>query len=163
MKRLLPAPLLSVGLALLWLVLWDDHGLTVWLGALLVGLMVPVLTAALRPARPHARRPTLALALLCRVTWDATVSCLQVAWLLLSRRGRAIPSGFVRVPLLLQDSHALATLAVIVSAVPGTALAELAADRSALLLHVFDTRDNERLLEHIRRHYEQPLREIFET
>lgn len=163
MKRLLPAPLLSLALALLWLVLWDEHGLTVWLGAVLVGLAVPVLTARLRPARPHARRLGLALLLLGRVTWDATLSSLEVARLLLSRRAGAIPSGFVRVPLLLQDSHALATLAVIISAVPGTALAELASDRSALLLHVFDGADNDRLLAHIRRHYEQPLREIFET
>ncbi|QHI99943.1 Na+/H+ antiporter subunit E [Xylophilus rhododendri] len=163
MRKLLPAPLLSLALALLWLVLWDEHGPVVWLGAIAVGLAVPVLTAGLRPSRPHARRPLLALALLWRVTVDATRSCLEVAWLLLTRRAGDIPSGFLRVPLLLQDSHALATLAVIVSAVPGTALAELAADRSALLLHVFDTRDNERLLAHIRLHYEQPLREIFET
>jgi len=163
MRRFFPAPLLSVALALLWLVLWDEQGLVVWLGAVLVGLAVPVLTARLRPARPHARRPFVALGLLARVTLDATRSALHMAWVLLTRRARDIPSGFLRVPLVLQDSHALATLAVIISAVPGTALAELAADRSALLLHVFDETDNAQLLEHIRLRYEQPLREIFET
>lgn len=162
MKRLLPAPLLSVALALLWLVLWDEHHAVVLIGAVAVGLFVPLLTARLRPSAPRVRRPMVALRLLLRVTWDATLSCLQVARLLLTRRARRIPSGFLRVPLQLQDNHALATLAVIVSAVPGTALAELAADRSAILLHVFDTDGNDALLDHIQRHYQQPLREIFE-
>ncbi|WPB57878.1 Na+/H+ antiporter subunit E [Xylophilus sp. GOD-11R] len=163
MNRLLPAPLLSVALALLWLVLWDDHGLTVWAGAVAVGLAVPVLTARLRPTHPRVRRPWLVARLFVQVTLDATASCLQVARLLLTRRGERIPSGFVRVPLVLRDSHALGTLAVIVSAVPGTALAELAADRSALLLHVFDTHNADELLEHIHRRYERPLQEIFEA
>ena len=163
MTRLFPAPLLSVALGMLWLVLWDEHGLVVWLGAVTAGIAIPILTSRLRPARPHARRPVVALMLLARVARDATVSCMQVAWLILTRRAQHLPSGFLRVPLLIKDSHALATLAVITSAVPGTALAELAADRSALLLHVFDASDNDRLLAHIRRHYEQPLQEIFET
>lgn len=162
-SRLLPAPLLSVALALLWLVLWDEHNAVVLIGAVAVGLFVPVLTHRLRPSAPRVRRPGVAFWLLMRVTRDATMSCLEVARLLLTRRARDIPSGFLRVPLQLQDKHALATLAVIVSAVPGTALAELAADRSALLLHVFDTSDNDVLLDHIQRHYQQPLREIFES
>ena len=163
MKRLLPAPLLSVALALLWLVLWDEHNAVVLIGAVAVGLFVPVLTQRLRPSTPRIRRPLVAMRLLLRITWDASRSCLEVAWLLLTRRVARIPSGFLRVPLQLQDKHALATLAVIVSAVPGTALAELAADRSAVLLHVFDTDGNEALLAHIDRHYQQPLREIFES
>ena len=163
MKRFFPSPVLSVALALLWLVLWDEHNAVVLIGAVAVGLLVPIFSARLRPDTPHVGRPLVALRLLLRVTWDATVSALQLAWLLLSRRSARIPSGFLRVPLQLRDSHALATLAVIVSAVPGTALAELASDRSALLLHVFDSDGNEALLEHIRLRYEQPLREIFET
>jgi len=163
MKRLLPAPLLSVALALLWLVLWDEHNAVVLIGAVAVGLCIPVLTHRLRPSTPRMRRPLVALRLLLQVTRDATMSCLQVARLLLSRRADRIPSGFLRVPLQLQDKHALATLAVIVSAVPGTALAELAADRSAVLLHVFDSAGNDALLAHIDRHYQQPLREIFES
>lgn len=163
MKRFFPAPLLSVVLAVLWLVLWDEHGPTVWAGAVAVGVAVPWLTAGLRPTRPHARRPLVALRLLLRVARDAVMSALDVARLLLTRRARDIPSKFVRVPLILQDSHALATLAVVISAVPGTALAELASDRSALLIHVLATTDEAKLLDTIRRHYEEPLREIFET
>ncbi|MCZ2498257.1 Na+/H+ antiporter subunit E [Xylophilus sp. Kf1] len=162
-QRLLPAPLLSVALALLWLVLWDEHSAVVLIGAVAVGLFVPMLTGRLRPSTPRIRRPLVALRLLLRVTRDATMSCLQVCRLLLTRRADRIPSGFLRVPLLIHDKHALATLAVIMSAVPGTALAELAADRTAVLVHVFDTTDNDTLLDHIQRHYQQPLREIFES
>ena len=81
---------------------------------------------------------------------------------ILTRRPEAIPSSFVRVPLDARDPAALAALAMIVTAVPGTAWAELAHDRSALLLHVLSVDDEEELVATIKRRYERPLMEIFE-
>ena len=71
-------------------------------------------------------------------------------------------SGFVRVPLELRDPNALAVLAMIVTATPGTAWAELAFDRSVLLLHVLSLDDEAELVATIKRRYERPLMEIFE-
>ena len=66
------------------------------------------------------------------------------------------------VPLELRDAHALAALAVITTVMPGTVWSELAPDRSALLLHVFDLADEAAFIAHFKARYEQPLKEIFE-
>lgn len=46
--------------------------------------------------------------------------------------------------------------------VPGTVWSELAPDRRALLIHVFDLDDEAAFIEHFKTDYEQPLKEIFE-
>jgi multicomponent K+:H+ antiporter subunit E len=69
---------------------------------------------------------------------------------------------FVRVPLDLGDANGLAMLAVITTVVPGTVWSELAADRTALLLHVFDVHDEAAFVERYKARYERPLMEIFE-
>ena len=56
----------------------------------------------------------------------------------------------------------LAVLAMIVTATPGTAWAELAADRSVLLLHVLSLEDEAEVVATIKERYERPLMEIFE-
>jgi len=68
----------------------------------------------------------------------------------------------VRVPLALRNPHALASLAMITAVVPGTVWAEMATDRSALLLHVFDVDDEAAFIAHYKSRYERPLQEIFE-
>ena len=79
------------------------------------------------------------------------------------RARRRPPRGrFVVVPLELRDEHALAALAMITAVIPGTVWAELAPDRSALLLHVFDLADEAAFIAHFKRDYEHPLKEIFE-
>jgi multicomponent K+:H+ antiporter subunit E len=79
------------------------------------------------------------------------------------RAGRRHPrGGFFVIPLELRDAHALAALAVITTVVPGTVWSELAPDRSALLLHVFDLDDEARFVAHFKARFERPLREIFE-
>ena len=46
--------------------------------------------------------------------------------------------------------------------VPGTVWSELAPDRGALLIHVFDLDDEAAFIHHFKTDYEQPLKEIFE-
>ena len=58
--------------------------------------------------------------------------------------------------------HALAALTMITAVVPGTVWSELAPDRSALLIHVFDLDDEAAFIRHYKTDYEQPLKEIFE-
>ena len=53
-------------------------------------------------------------------------------------------------------------LAMINAVIPGTVWSELAPDRSALLLHVFDLADEAAFIAHYKADYEHPLWEIFE-
>jgi multicomponent K+:H+ antiporter subunit E len=100
--------------------------------------------------------------LILRVGSDVVRSALGVARGVL-RAGRHPPRGrFVVVPLELHNAHALTALAMITTVVPGTVWSELAPDRSALLLHVFDLDEEAAFIDHFKARYERPLKEIFE-
>lgn len=162
MKRLLPSPLLSLALFALWLLLNQPASPGHLVLGVIVALAVPLLSAPLRPQRVRIRRPVVVLRLVMTVGFDVIVSCMQVAHGVL-RAGRREPqSAFLRVPLELRDSHALAALAVITTVVPGAVWSELAPDRSSLLLHVFEVGDEAAFIEHFKHRYERPLLEIFQ-
>ena len=162
MKRWLPAPLLSVALLLLWLLL----NKSIAAGHIAIGcvaaLVVPWLIAPLRPPVGRVRGAHAALRLIGVVAIDVVRSALQVAGGVLRARRRPPRARFVVVPLDLRNVHALAALALITTIVPGTVWSELAPDRSRLLLHVFDSADDASFVAHYKARYEQPLQEIFE-
>lgn len=162
MNRLFPAPLLSVSLFGLWLLL----NLSVSPGNLLLaaalGVLAPLLMAPLRPQHAHVRRPLAIARLVARVGIDVIMSNLLVARDVL-RAGKQPPrSAFVHIPLALRDPHGLAALSMITTVVPGTVWSELALDRSVLLLHVFDLDNEAAFIQHFKDTYERPLMEIFQ-
>jgi multicomponent K+:H+ antiporter subunit E len=135
-------------------------------GQLLLGLVLALaMPFWLRPLRPQSGpvgHPLIVMRLLLRVGGAVLKSALNVARGVL-RIHRPPPCGtFVTVPLDLRDQHALAALAMIMAVIPGTVWSELAPDRSAVLVHVFDLNDEAAFIDHIKSCYEQPLREIFE-
>ncbi len=73
----------------------------------------------------------------------------------------AIRPGFLRVPLDLTDDWAITTLAGIITMTPGTLTADVAEDRSYLLVHVFHVEDDYALIAAIKARYEEPLKEIY--
>lgn len=162
MKRLLPAPWLSLALWLLWLVL----NLSLSPGNLLLGALfgffAPLLLKPLRPLPVRIRRPGVILKLFLRVGCDVVSSNLAVGWAVWNAKRRPPRSEFVKVPLDLHDANGLAALSIIATVVPGTVWSELALDRSVLLLHVFDLDDEAQFIEHFKRCYERPLMEIFQ-
>ena len=162
LQRLVPAPLLSLALLGLWLVL--NRSLSVGHFALggLMGIAIPLLTAGLRPLPVRIRKPSAVLRLALTVAKDTVLSNLTVARLLLSPASRKHPSGFVHIPLDLRDPNGLAVLAMVVCITPGTAWAELSLDRSMLLLHVLEVDDPEGIAAKVKERYERPLMEIFE-
>jgi len=163
-RRLLPAPLLSAALAALWLLLNQSLSPGHLLIAALLAIVLPLLSAPLRPQRGRIAKPLLLARLVLLVGHDVVLSALQVARGVLRTSRREPASRFVRIPLDLRDGHALAALAVITTGVPGTVWTELAHDRSSLLLHVFDL-DAEGEADFIAQYklrYERPLMEIFE-
>jgi len=162
MKRWLPSPWLSAALFALWLLLNQSAAPAHLLLAAAVALGMPLLTRSLRPAGAPMRRPRVLIRLIASVGCDVVRSSLQVGTGVL-RAGRRAPRGrFVLVPLVLRSPDALACLAVITAVVPGTVWTELAVDRSALMLHVFDVDDEAAFVAHYKSRYERPLQEIFE-
>jgi multicomponent K+:H+ antiporter subunit E len=163
MKRLLPAPLLSAALFILWLLLNQSLSAGHLILAFILALLIPVLTRGLRPLPVRVRRPGTVLRLGFRVMADTLQSNLAVARQLLSpRRYQRHPAAFVLIPLDVRDPNALAVLAMIVCITPGTAWAEISLDRSMLMLHALEVDDPQTLIDHVKTHYERPLMEIFE-
>lgn len=161
MRRLVPHPLLIVGLVAMWLMLTRFS-----LGNLLLGSVIALIASwamgALEPARVRIRRWDLVLRLALVVPWDILKSNLAVAWAILTNgQGGTRQSGFVCVPLTLRNAAGLGMLSIIITATPGTAWLEHDQDSGVLLLHVFDLREGTDWPAFIRDRYEAPLLEIF--
>lgn len=163
MRRWLPSPLLSLALFVVWLLLNQTLDLGSLLLAGIFAVIVPLLTRGLRPATVRMRKPGVALRLTLRALGDMLYSALMVGKLLLTRRTADIHGSFVEIPLDARDPNALAMLAMICCLTPGTAWGELSFDRSRLLLHVFDMKDEAAFIALIKTRYEAPLMEIFES
>ena len=162
MKRLFPAPWLSLSLWVLWLLLnLSLSAGNLLLGAVL-GFLAPLMFAPLRPLPIRIRRPGVILKLFFLVGRDVVVSNIAVAWGVLTAGKKPPRSRFIKIPLDLRDANGLAALSMITTVVPGTIWSELALDRSVLLLHVFDLDDEAQFIEHFKTAYERPLMEIFE-
>ena len=160
MRRLFPAPLLSASLVAIWLLMNESLSAGNWILALLLGWLLPLLFAPLRPQRPRIRRPLLLTRLILRVGYDVLLSVGEVApGVFLSSR-REPNSQFVVIPLELRDPSALASLAVITTVVPGTVWCELARDSSAVMLHVWDLQDEAEFIQMYKSRYEAALLEI---
>ena len=162
LARLVPAPLTSAALLALWLVLARTASAGQVLLGLGLALGVPLLTSNLRPTRVRVRRPLLVVRFISRVGRDVVSSNFEVAWGVLAWRWRKPRSKFVVVPLELRDPVGLAALSMVTTVVPGTVWSELALDRSALLLHVWDVGEEAAFVARFKARYEKPLQEIFE-
>lgn len=162
MKRLLPAPLLSLALFLLWMVLNRSLSMGQAVTGAVLGLAIPIVTRGLRPLPVRVRRPRAVLRLALRVVVDAVRSNIETLYLFLRPSSRRYPAGFVHVPLELRDPNALAVLAMIVCITPGTSWAEVSSDHTMLMLHLLQMGDEAAAAAEIKERYERPLMEIFE-
>ncbi len=162
MKRILPAPLLSLALFALWLLLNRTTSTAHLILAAVLGLGIPWFTGGLRPVPVRVRRPGSMLRLVINVVVDTVRSNITVARLLLMPATRQHPAGFVQIPLQLRDPNALAVLAMITCITPGSAWAEISRDRSMLMLHLLELGDPAEVVASVKTRYERPLMEIFE-
>ena len=161
MRRLLPHPLLSLVLWLSWLALNNTIAAAhIALGALLAWAL-PLTGLHLTDGTwPRLHRPGIAIRLALRVLRDIVVSNVEVTRRVLGPEA-AIQPGFLRVPLDLTDDWAITTLAGIITMTPGTLTADVAEDRSYLLVHAFHVDDAEAIIASIKTRYEAPLKEIY--
>ncbi len=160
MRRFVPAPLLSAALWLAWLMLNGSLAPGHLLLGAALAVVLPLALAPWTQPRPRLRRPVVVLRLALTVLYDIVASNVQVARLVLGPEERLRP-GYVRVPLELVDSYAIAALAGIITMTPGTLSCAVAPDRRSLLVHALDLGDPEGLAADIKARYERPLLEIF--
>jgi multicomponent K+:H+ antiporter subunit E len=162
MTRLLPFPLVTAGLLVLWLLLNQ----AVSIGHLLLGGAVALAggfaRTALRLPKVQVRRLGAILHLASLVLVDIVRSNLAVGKLILGFEGRGRTSGFVNIPLDLRNPYGLAALACIITSTPGTLWVSFDPAEGKLMIHVLDLIDESEWIRTIKGRYERLLREIFE-
>lgn len=162
MARLLPHPLLTLVLAAVWLLLNNSAAPGHVLLGLLLGWLIPLFTLRFWPERVSIRRPGLLLRFIAILLADIVVANLAVARRILAGPGGLRPA-FVEVPLDLEGDLAISFLANVICLTPGTVSARLSEDRRSLLVHALDAPDPVAVRDAIKRRYEAPLKEIFES
>ena len=160
--RILPRPILSAVVALVWVLLANEVSVgSVALGAVL-GVAIAWCSAPFWPVRPVVRSKRAVLPYLGIVMKDILVSNIDVAKLVLFRRGDSMRSQFVTVPLDIRSPEAIAVLAGTITLTPGTLTADVSADGRSLLVHCLETDDPAGVVASIKERYESRLKEIFE-
>lgn len=162
MSRILPHPVLTLVITAVWLLLVNAFSLGALVLGLIIGVLVPLFTGPYWPGRPHIRHPIKIAAYMLIVLWDIVVSNVQVAYLVLFRKGDSLRSRFVTIPLEIETPEAITMLAGTITMTPGTVSADLSACGRALLVHCLETDDPEGTVAQIKHRYERRLKEIFE-
>ena len=161
MRRLLPHPLLTVSLVLLWLLLVNQFSAGHVVLGMLLGWLIPFVTSPFWPEQIRIRRPLTLLRFFAVFMLDIVRGSFQVAWLILKGPDSLRPA-FVEVPLTLETDLAISLLANTISLTPGTVSARLSTDKCMLVVHTIDTADAVALVAEIKQRYEAPLKQIFE-
>ncbi|MAM62877.1 Na+/H+ antiporter subunit E [Maritimibacter sp. UBA3975] len=161
-RRLVPHPIISVLLLIVWIMLVNKVTVGNLLLGAIFGLAVPVITAPYWPDRPTVHRPFKVLEYILIVLWDIIVANVEVALIILFKPNKKIESHWINVPLELTSAEAITVLAGTITMTPGTVSAMLSADGGNILVHCLDTDDPDSVRADIKQRYERRLKEIFQ-
>jgi len=162
MRYWFPYPLLSLSLLALWLLINQSLSTGHILLGSTLGISWAWIMVNLQPDKTRLRKFRRIALLTGHVVIDVLRSNLTVMRVILRSGSRPVNSGFVAIDLSLRDDNALALLACILTATPGTAWLEFDRQTGVLTIHVLDLENGARWSELIKRRYEAPLKEIFE-
>ncbi|MFA7586541.1 MAG: Na+/H+ antiporter subunit E [Novosphingobium sp.] len=160
MNRLLPFPLLSAALFGMWILLTGFSPGHILLAGL-IALTIPRVMLVLDVEKPRIRFGWSMAKLAAYVVVDIIRSNIAVARIILLNPPDR-KSGFIRLPVTLESRYALAILAIIITATPGTVWLQHDARRKFILIHVLDLIDEDAWIALIKTRYEKPLMDIFE-
>lgn len=161
-RKVFPHPILTLTLTLAWMALMNAITLGTLVFGLILGIVIPLVTAPYWPDRPVIRNWTMAVEYTLVVLWDIVVANFQVARIILFKRNEDIRSVWITVPIELRTAEAITVLAGTITMTPGTVSSDLSADGRSILVHCLDTDDPDGVRDQIKQRYERRLKEIFE-
>lgn len=161
MNHLLPHPVLTPILTIIWLLLANSMTPGHIILGLLLGWSIPMLSTRFWPETITIYKPMTLLRYIGIVIYDIVIANFIVARLILGSPNRLHPV-FVAIPLELESELAISLLASCITLTPGTLSASLSPDNKTLLVHALNETDPDALILGIKQRYEKPLKEIFE-
>lgn len=159
---LFPHPFLTVLLTVVWVVLQNSVTAGMVVFGVILGIIIPRMTAVWWPDRPSGIRPGKMLKYCLLVMWDIVVANIQVAWIVLTKPNAKLQPQWVEVPLDLRQPEAISILAGTITLTPGTVSADLSDEGHSLLVHALDAKDPQAVCDEIKDRYERRLKEIFQ-
>ncbi|PHO11174.1 Na+/H+ antiporter subunit E [Malaciobacter canalis] len=161
-NRILPHPILSVILVIIWLLLNN----TIAPGHILLGaflaVLIPWFTSSFWPERVYIRNPLTFLKFSLVVIYDIVVANLTVAKQVIGPNSNLKPT-FFKLPLDITHPLGISTLASTISLTPGTVSCDLSEDRKYLIIHGLVIDDAKKTIKEIKKRYEKPLMEVFKS
>jgi len=161
MRRLFPHPYLTLLLIVIWMLLVNGTRLGSLVMAVILGTLIPLLTAAYWPNRPILRNPAAIVGYIFVVLWDILVANIAVAKIVVFMPRDRLQSAWIVVPLELTSPEAITVLAGTITLTPGTVTADISGDGRALLVHCLHAPDPDAVRDAIKARYEARLLRIF--
>jgi multicomponent K+:H+ antiporter subunit E len=161
MKRFLPHPRYTVGLAIAWMILQERFTLADFVIGYLLGAVVAYLCRNFWAERILVKQPLGTLRLAAAFAREIVIANLQVAAIVLRPRVRVQPV-FIVLPLVLRDDFKITALANMITLTPGTLTVDVAEDRSALYVHCLSAADADAVRQQIKDVFEKPLKKVIE-
>jgi multicomponent K+:H+ antiporter subunit E len=160
--RILPHPLLTLTLIVVWQMLVNYVSLGTLVFGTILGIVIPLLTAPYWPDRPRLKNPAMIIEFILVVFWDIVVANVVVAKTILFTSKSNMHPAWVTIPLDLRSPEAITVLAGTITMTPGTVSSDVAADGRSLLVHCLNAADPDAVRDEIKHRYERRLKEIFE-
>jgi len=158
---LMPHPLLTLLLAVVWVILQNEVSAGMAVFGLILGIIIPWGTSVWWPDTPKGFRLVKMIQYALIVMWDIMVANVQVAWIVLTVPNSKLKPAWIVVPLDLKQPEAITVLAGTITLTPGTVSADLSDEGHSLLVHALHTDDPDGVRDEIKQRYEARLKEIF--
>lgn len=158
---LLPHPLLTLILAIVWILLQNDITAGMAVFGVILGILIPWATSIWWPDTPQGFRMGKMISYSLIVLWDIVLANIEVAWIVLTVPNSKLKPAWIVVPLELRQPEAITVLAGTITLTPGTVSADLSDSGHSLLVHVLHTDDPDGERDIIKERYERRLLEVF--
>ncbi len=158
--KLLPHPILTIMLWLIWLLLNNTVAAGHMVLGLILAILIPLWSSAFWPEKVRIKAPLTLLKFLAIVFYDIVIANMIVAKLILGRNDNLKPA-FFNINLDIQTPLGISILANTISLTPGTVSCDLSIDRRHLLVHALHVDDIPDTIKQIKERYEAPLKKVF--
>ena len=162
LRKLFPHPYLTFLLVITWMLLVNHLKLGSLVFGLILGTIIPIITAPYWPDRPTLRNPIAIISYVLIVMYDIIKSNIIVAGIVLFKPVSQLQPAWVAVPLDLHTPEAITVLAGTITMTPGTVTADMSGDGNTLLVHCLHAPDPDEVRDDIKARYEARLMRIFE-